>query len=119
MNIIQSSGNMHTRRVFLSKLMTSIGAPVLLSRAALAQATPPVKLEESDPVAIALGYQADSTKVDAKKYPLHTREQTCSACALYQEKPGEALSPCTVFGGKVAPPGGWCSAFAKKPAVAP
>jgi len=108
---------MNSRRHFLVKLVASTGTPALLWCRALAQTPPPVKLEETDPIALALGYKADTTKVDAQKYPLHTNEQKCSGCAFYQEKAGEALSPCTVFGGKLVPPGGWCSGFAKKPAA--
>lgn len=109
---------MNTRRKFLLRLVTSVGTPALLWGRAHAQAPPPpVKLEENDPIALALGFKQDTTKVDAQKYPLHTNDQKCSGCALYQEKAGEALSPCTVFGGKLVPPGGWCSGFAKKPAA--
>lgn len=107
---------MNSRRHFLVTLLASAGTPALLAGRALAQTPPPpVKLEETDPIALALGFKLDTTKVDAQKYPLHTSEQKCSGCALYQEKSGEALSPCTVFGGKLVPPGGWCSGYAKKP----
>ncbi len=107
---------MDSRRNFLFKLALSAGAPALLCSRAMAQTPPPaVKLEENDPTATALGYKADTTKVDAAKYPNHTNEQKCSGCALYQMKAGEALSPCLAFGGKLVTPDGWCAAFAKKP----
>lgn len=107
---------MNSRRNFLFKLVASTGTPALLCGRSLGQAPPPpVKLEETDPVAMALGYKEDTTKVDAAKYPLHTAEQKCSACALYTGKPGEATGPCTAFGGKIVTANGWCAAFAKKP----
>ncbi len=107
---------MNSRRNFLLKLVASTGTPALLCSRALGQAPPPpVKLEETDPVAMALGYKEDTTKVDAAKYPLHTAEQKCSGCALYTGKPGEATGPCTAFGGKIVTANGWCAAFAKKP----
>lgn len=106
---------MNTRRHFLLKLVATASAPALLCGRAMAQTPPPVKLEESDPQATALGYKEDSTKVDGQKYPQHTNEQTCAGCALYTGKPGEASGPCTAFGGKLVTAAGWCAAFAKKP----
>lgn len=110
---------MNSRRNFLFKLALSATTPALLCSRALAQDTPPaaVKLEESDPVAVALGYKDDTTKVDAQKYPMHKPEQTCDKCALYTGKPGEASGPCSAFGGKIVTAAGWCAAFALKPAA--
>ncbi len=107
---------MNTRRRFLTHLAASVGVPALLCGRAFAQTPPPpVKLEESDPVAVALGYKEDTTKVDPVKYPLHKPEQVCGNCALYQGKPGEASGPCAAFGGKLVTEPGWCSVWAKKP----
>jgi len=106
---------MNTRRNFLFKLAVSAGTPLALASRLSAQAPPPVKLEETDPIAVALGYKEDTTKVDGTKYPMHKPEQKCSACALYQGKPGDASGPCAAVGMKIAAAGGWCSAFAKKP----
>lgn len=111
---------MNSRRNFLFKLALSAGTPVLLCNRAFAQATPPpVKLEESDPVATALGYKEDTTKVDAQKYPMHKAEQKCSTCALYTGKPGEPSGPCSVFANKIVTANGWCATFVLKPAAAP
>jgi len=74
----------------------------------------PAKVEESDPQASALGYKADSTKVDAKKYPNHANSQLCSGCQLYQGKPTDAMAPCPLFAGKTVAGKGWCSAWVKK-----
>lgn len=74
-----------------------------------------MKLEETDPVATALGYKEDTTKVDATKYPQHKNDQKCDGCALYTGKAGDATGPCSAFGGKIVTSGGWCAAFAKKP----
>ncbi len=109
---------MNTRRNFLRNLALSAGTPALLCSRVFAQDTPPaVKLEESDPVAMALGYKEDTTKVDAVKYPQHKPEQRCDGCALYTGKPGEASGPCTVFANKIVLAGGWCATFAVKPAT--
>jgi len=110
---------MHSRRTFLLKLAASAATPALLCGRALAQTPPPpVKFEETDPVAMALGFKLDSTKVDAQKYPLHTNAQTCAGCLLYQGKPGDASGPCTTASGKLVPAAGWCAVFVKKPDAA-
>jgi len=107
---------MNSRRHFLFKL--AVSAPAALGGVLLAQDTPPppVKLEETDPVAIALGYKADTTKVDAAKYPQHKPDQKCSGCALVApgSKEGEFI-PCTAFQNKLVAANGWCMAFVKKP----
>ena len=110
---------MNSRRHFLLKLAATAGAPALLaSRAFAADTPPPVKLTEDDPVAKALGYKEDTTKVDATKYPQHKAEQKCSGCALYTGKDGEDSGPCSAFGNKIVTSGGWCGAFAAKPPAA-
>ena len=107
---------MNSRRTFLRNLAISAGTPALLCSRIFAQDTPaPIKLEESDPVATALGYKEDTNKVDATKYPQHQPGQQCSGCALYQGKPGEPSGPCSVFAGKIVLAGGWCATFAPKP----
>lgn len=78
---------------------------------ALAQLAP---LAETDPQAVALGYKADTTKVDKAKYPKHAAEQNCINCALYQGKAGDAAGGCPLFAGKQVAGKGWCSAWAKK-----
>lgn len=87
----------------------------MLASRALAQSPPPVKLEETDPVAMALGFKFDTTKVDGTKYPMHRVDQKCVDCTLYQEKAGETSGPCTTFANKLVPAAGWCVAYAKKP----
>lgn len=111
---------MNSRRHFLLKLAATATAPVALGGRLLGQDTPPpVKLEETDPVAIALGYKMDTTKVDQTKYPQHKPEQKCADCALLL--PGAPVAdfmPCTAFQNKLVAAGGWCMAFAKKPEAA-
>ena len=104
----------HTnRRTFMLQIVAS--SSVLAAAQARAQAPGP-KLEESDAQATALGYKADTTKVDQAKYPKHEASQTCANCQLYQGKPKDAMGPCTLFAGKQVAAKGWCSAWVKKPA---
>ncbi len=101
-----------TRRVFM--LQVAAGATTLAAANAMAQAAPMVA--EADPQAAALGYKADTTKVDEKKFPKHAATQNCAGCALYTGKPKEAAGPCALFAGKQVAAAGWCSAWAKKAA---
>lgn len=102
---------MTTRRTFLLKVVPAVGVAALLGSRAFA-ALP--KLAENDKMAVTLGYKADSTKVDAKKYPKHTKDQACHSCTLYQGKPADASGPCTLFAGKEVSRNGWCMSWTKK-----
>ncbi|MES2974253.1 MAG: high-potential iron-sulfur protein [Pseudomonadota bacterium] len=99
------------RRVFL--VQVAAGSSALAATQAMAQAAAP-KVDEKDPQAAALGYAADTTKVDKKKFPKHSAEQKCSGCQLYTGKPKEAAGPCPLFAGKQVAANGWCSAWVKK-----
>jgi High potential iron-sulfur protein len=100
---------MTTRRVFI--LQSVVGTTALASGMAMA-ALPMVA--ETDANAKGLGYVADTTKADGKKFPKHTAEQKCSNCALYQGKAGDAAGACPLYAGKQVTASGWCSAYAKK-----
>ena len=105
-----------TRRRFFGQVAiasASIAAGVSLGSSAFAQAALP-ELGEAEPTAAALGYKADSTKVDAAKYPNHKPGQACAGCNLVQGKDGDALRPCAIFPGKGVNPKGWCAAFVPK-----
>jgi hypothetical protein len=97
------------RRTFLMQVAACGGA--LAAVQAQAQGA---KVDEKDPAAVGLGYAADTTKVDAKKYPKHAKEQKCGTCALYQGKATDAAGGCPLFAGKQVLAGAWCSAWAKK-----
>jgi hypothetical protein len=84
----------------------------LVASQASAQAAAPVA--ETDPQAVALGYKADTTKVDQAKFPKHDASQMCNGCQLYQGKPADASGPCALFAGKAVAGKGWCSAWIKK-----
>ncbi len=96
------------RRVFMMTL--AAGSSVLAATAARAQ----TKLDEKDPQAVALGYVADTTKADAKKFPKHSNDQKCTNCQLFQGKATDATGGCPLFAGKVVAGPGWCSAWVKK-----
>ena len=100
---------MSNRREFIVQFGLASGA--LATSKAWAQ---PAALTETDAQATALGYKADTTKVDTKKFPKHSPEQKCNNCALYQGKATDASGGCPLFAGKSVAGKGWCSAWAKK-----
>ena len=101
------------RRIFI--LHVAAGSAVLAASRVMAQAATPM-VDEKDAQAAALGYVADTTKVDIKKYPKHIADQKCSSCQLYAGKPKETAGPCPLFAGKQVAANGWCSAYIKKAA---
>lgn len=100
---------MTTRRSFLAVIPVS-AITLSMGKATAAAIT----VTEADPAAAALGYKADASKVDAKKYPAMATGRQCAGCQLYAGKPSDAAGPCSVFGGKLVSAKGWCVAWAKK-----
>jgi High potential iron-sulfur protein len=97
----------NTRRTFL---MTLAAGSAALTTAAQSQ----IKLDEKDPQAVGLGYVADATKTDAKKFPKYAAGQLCNNCAFYLGKASDAWGGCPLFAGKQVAGKGWCNAWAKK-----
>lgn len=97
----------NTRRTFL---MTLAAGSAAFGTAAHSQ----VKLDEKDPQAVGLGYVADATKTDVKKFPKYAAGQVCTNCALYQGKASDAWGGCPLFAGKQVAGKGWCNAWVKK-----
>ena len=98
-----------TRRTFMMQVAGG-GTALAAAAGAMAQA----KVDEKDPQAAALGYAADTTKVDNKKFAKHTKDQKCENCQLYTGKAKDPSGPCSLFAGKHVAAGGWCSAWVKK-----
>jgi hypothetical protein len=71
-------------------------------------------VDERDPQAQALGYVADASKVDTKKYSKFVSGQNCTICSLYQGKATDKAAACALFAGKLVAGPGWCSAWVKK-----
>ena len=106
--------NHTTRRIFVQRLAATgtVGLGAVVGLPALAQGAP--MLDEKSPQAAPLAYVADTTKVDAKKFPKHTAEQKCANCQLYAGKPTDKAGNCPLFAGKQVAGSGWCSAYVKK-----
>ena len=111
-----SSTNNPSRRIFMMQLALGGAAASLAVQAAPAAkpAAAPVgnMVAETDANAKALGYAADATKVDAKKWPRHAKGQECLNCALYK---GDAkMGDCPLFAGKKVAAKAWCNSYVKK-----
>lgn len=102
--------NSSDRRVFI--LQVAAGSTALMALSSVHAQD--VVVNEKDAQAIARGYVADSTKVDAKKFPKHAAMQMCGNCQVYAGKPGDPAGPCAIFPGKAVSSKGWCSAYVKK-----
>ena len=101
---------MTTRRTFLAAIPVTTIA-LTLARKANAQ---PAKLEESDPMAVSLGYKHDASKVDSKKFTSYAAGRNCANCQLYQGKATDAWAACAAVGGKLVNGKGWCAAWSKR-----
>lgn len=106
----------NSRRTFFMQSLSCVSAlsALALTHTAHAQAHAPTVVLETSEQAQALGYKADSTKVDAKKYPNRAADQSCSGCTLYQGKAGDSTGGCAVFGNNLVAGKGWCGAWTKK-----
>jgi High potential iron-sulfur protein len=91
---------------------TLVPAYELLANSAFAAGLPP--LDPGDPTAKALGYVADSAKVDDGANPTHKPAQKCGTCAQFLGKPSDATAGCNIFAGHSVPAGGWCKVWAPK-----
>ncbi len=101
---------MTTRRHFLYALPAATLA-LAATRTASAQAT---RLEETDAIAVSLGYKHDASKVDVKKFPAYAAGRNCANCQLYQAKATDPWGACAAVGGKLANGKGWCVVWSKK-----
>lgn len=104
---------MTSRRTFLFSVLPAVAGLGLLASTKPFAATPAAVLE-TDPQAAALGYKADTAKVDKAKFPKHAVTQRCSNCILYKGKATDIGGACAIFPGKTVAAKAWCSAYAVK-----
>jgi hypothetical protein len=85
--------------------------------AADAGAGEPKKLDENDPVAKALGYSHDASKVDVAKYPKRAgaegQKQFCHNCAQFNAG-ADAWGKCNIFPQGMVNKDGWCNSWVQK-----
>jgi len=72
-------------------------------------------LDEKDPLAVAMGYVHDATKVDKAKNPQYKAGSACHNCVQLTGKEGDEWRPCNIFPGKLVHKNGWCKVWSLKP----
>jgi DMSO/TMAO reductase YedYZ molybdopterin-dependent catalytic subunit len=72
------------------------------------------RLDEAEPVAMALGYKHDASKIDAAKQPRHKAGQVCRNCIQWKGTDTDAWGPCGIFPKKLVNANGWCTTYAAK-----
>ncbi len=72
------------------------------------------KVDETEPLAIQIGYHLKAAAVEQTRFPQFTDQQNCGNCQLYagtSGESGESWGACTIFGGRMVAAEGWCSAW--------
>ena len=105
---------MTRREALVAALATAAGTLACAGAARAAADADKPHLAVNDPTAVALSYQEDGSKVDAKKFPTYKPDQRCSNCLQLQGKAGDAWRPCNLFPGKLVNSNGWCKVYIKK-----
>ncbi len=98
----------HTRRQFIGGSAAGLVAVPLANALFAGTAQAQDMIDESDPVAQALGYVHDATKAAKRS----DASQLCKNCQLMTGT--EEWGPCTLFQGKLVNANGWCSAWVVK-----
>lgn len=120
--------NPQSRRQFIQKVLGAFALTYAGSRGMglfsnLGYAAPAAKgaalpagmseVAANDPVASAIGYVSDATKVEAKANPTFKKGQTCATCALYS-KTNDSWGKCQMIQNGLVRADGWCKSFNKK-----
>ena len=105
------------RRNFL-KLGIKAGGGALALSAIPIQLVAADAVSEEEPLAQAMGYRADATKVDTARFPKRAGDaganQFCHSCALFAGKADDESAPCSIFQNRLVQGAGWCNAWVAK-----
>jgi hypothetical protein len=106
----------YNRRTVLKNALAGLAAlpaaGLIRDAAAAAQGATP-RLDEKDPMAVAMGYVHDAKK--AEKDPQYKPGSKCANCLQLQGKEGDEWRPCNIFAGKLVNANGWCRVWVAKP----
>jgi pyruvate/2-oxoglutarate dehydrogenase complex dihydrolipoamide acyltransferase (E2) component len=72
------------------------------------------RVDEAEPVAMALSYKHDASKIDAAKQPRHKAGQACRNCVQWKGTDTDEWGPCGIFPKKLVNTNGWCTTYAAK-----
>ena len=105
------------RRNFL-KLGMSAGGSALALTAIPINLVANDEVTESEPLAQAMGYVVDASKVDTAKFPKRAGDagakQFCNNCALFAGEVDAETAPCSIFQNRPVRGAGWCNAWVAK-----
>lgn len=105
------------RRSFLKFGMKAGGGVIVIS-AVPVQLMAQDAVAESEPLAQAMGYVADASKVDTAKFPKRAGDaganQFCHNCALFAGEADAEHAPCSIFQNRLVAGAGWCNAWVAK-----
>jgi len=76
------------------------------------------RLDEQDPLAIALGYRHDANTVDADSHPRWQEGQRCAGCSWFAGAEDTEWAACGLLSGALVSSGGWCNGFEERPGEA-
>lgn len=131
MTAAQNKESMSRRELFrLSAFMLPTLPLMAMAGAAMAQA-PAAKapaadakpaapacnpVPETDPVAKAIKYASDGSKVADRpaKMGVEGKNQTCENCQLFTKQGNQGLGKCTMIAAGCVSSQGWCTAWVKK-----
>ncbi len=106
------SQSLYPRRAVLKGALTGLAAIPVVALIGEAQAA--TKVDPTGAQAKALGYVADSSKIDAAATPSYKAGSKCVSCVQWQGKPTDAEAGCMIFAGNLVAANGWCKVYAKK-----
>jgi hypothetical protein len=111
-NGVSDKANTASRRNFLKSVggvsaLSAVGIKVIDSHAADLP-----KLNEDDPMAVALKYVHDASDVAESMRP--EKDRYCYNCALYSGSENDEWAACSIFPGKAVAGRGWCSVWARR-----
>jgi DMSO/TMAO reductase YedYZ molybdopterin-dependent catalytic subunit len=72
------------------------------------------RVDEAEPVALALSYKHDASKIDPAKQPRHKAGQVCRNCVQWKGTDTDEWGPCGIFPKKLVNANGWCTTYAAK-----
>jgi hypothetical protein len=72
------------------------------------------RVDEGEPLAVALGYKHDATKIDAARQPRYQAGQICRNCIQWKGNDTQEWGPCAIFPKKLVNANGWCTTYARK-----
>ncbi len=109
------SNSSFDRRTLLKTAIAGFIAAPAAGLIGKAHAADTPHLDEKDPLAVAMGYVHDATKVDKAKNPQYKAGSACHNCVQLTGKEGDEWRPCNIFPGKLVHQNGWCKVWSLKP----